>query len=78
MNEIHEELKPWLEHDARYLGLITPQPRGMRDLMWCPHINEPMILEYRDGRPYCRGCGNGNVSSFEAETHVFMGHVCKP
>lgn len=53
-------------------------PKGFRDIMWCPYINEPMILEWRGDEPYCSGCGNDKTSSFEPESHVFICHILKP
>lgn len=67
-----EELYPWKKQNKRK-GIISRKPHGYRDVMWCPYINEPAIIEYRDGKPYCPLC-NGN---FEASTHEFICHIKK-
>jgi hypothetical protein len=72
--ELHEELQDWLRPDGRAVSELGSEPKGYRDLMWCPYINEPAIIEYRDDRPHCVNC-DGN---FEASTHPFMGHIPKP
>ena len=53
--------------------------RGYRDVIWCPFLNEPAILEYRTLKngsrvPDCPNC-NGN---YEPETHEFICHIRKP
>ncbi len=72
--ELPKAIAPWLRGDNRDIAILDAAPKGYRDLMWCPYLNEPAILEYEDGAPHCPNC-NGN---FEAETHVFMGHIHKP
>lgn len=72
---LHPELSGWLlQEGPENLGVLELEPKGFRDLMWCQYLNEPAILEYRDGRPHCPNC-NGN---FEAESHPFLGHIRKP
>jgi hypothetical protein len=67
---MHELLSAWLAQEKR--GWITNEPKGFRDIMWCPYLNEPAILEYKEGKPWCPNCEN-----FEAETHEFIGHIKK-
>lgn len=71
--KLHKKLEYWVEQEKREWEL-TKEPKGFRDLMWCPYLNEPTILEYREGEPYC-GCCDGN---FEAETHEFIAHIKQP
>lgn len=68
--EANPKLQAWFSQEASPYQL-HPTPHGFRDLMWCPLDNEPYILEYRDDEPWCPGC----KSSFEAETHTFIGHI---
>lgn len=73
-HELHHELKDWLNTEDNWVREPGKEPKGFRDLMWCPYLNEPAILEYKDDRPHCPNC-NGN---FEASSHAFMGHIFKP
>jgi hypothetical protein len=71
--ELHPDLQDWLT-DKRPTNGPSFVPKGMRDVMWCPYMNEPMILEYKGDAPTCPGCGD----SFEASTHAFICHINKP
>lgn len=71
---LHADLADWVAQRDRFVYELGKEPTGFRDLMWCPYLNEPAILEYRNDVPSCPNC-NGN---FEAATHVFMGHIKKP
>lgn len=51
--------------------------RGYRDLYWCHRLNEPMIIEYRDGRTYCDCCGQADVVESD-DDHTFIQHITKP
>ncbi len=53
---------------------ISLKPRGFRDIYWCWNLNEPVILEYRDDKPYCVNCS----SELSEDTHVFICSVFKP
>jgi hypothetical protein len=48
-------------------------------LLWCPHLNEPVILEYRgvDAQAHCVGCGTSSTDHLQ-DTHTFIAHVLKP
>lgn len=72
---LHAELEPWTTQ-VRPLpsAVLGENPTGSRDLMWCPYLNEPAILEWKDNKPHCPNC-DGN---FEAVTHTFLGHILKP
>jgi hypothetical protein len=53
---------------------VTFEPKGYRDVIWCPYGNEPTFLSWgRDNLPQCDNC-NGN---WEAETHPFICHILK-
>lgn len=52
---------------------VTFRPLGFRDVMWCPYLNEPAILEWRDNKPHCPNC-EGN---FEPQTHPFICNIQK-
>jgi len=73
--KLHEELERWEKGLPQY---VVYEPKGFRDVMWCPYLNEPAIIEYRDKdgkkEPYCPNC-NGN---FEPESHPFICHILKP
>jgi hypothetical protein len=56
--------------------VITNVPAGSRDLYWCWHLNEPVIIEYREGRSYCTNCRADLLG--DAEEHTFILHVMKP
>lgn len=53
---------------------ISSQRSGSRDIYWCSRLNEPVIIEYKDGEPVCRNCND----VLDDEEHVFLGHVRKP
>ena len=54
---------------------VSYEPKGYRDVHWCPYVNEPYISEYnKDDQPDCPLC-DGN---YEPETHQFICHVYKP
>lgn len=74
MSELHADLIPWLEEGLPINCGLDKESKGFRDLMWCPYLNEPAIIKYKDGKPDCPNCDG----SFEAETHLFMGHIRKP
>jgi hypothetical protein len=71
---VRSKLADWLDERNRAIPELGREPRGFRDLMWCPYLNEPAILEWRNELPHCPNC-DGN---FEASTHAFIGHVGKP
>lgn len=52
---------------------VTYEAKGYRDVIWCPYLNEPAIIEYKDGKPDCHNC-DGN---YEPETHEFICHIEK-
>ncbi len=54
---------------------IGYEPKGYRDIVWCPYGNEPSFLGVdEDGNTDCRAC-SGN---YEEETHPFICHIIKP
>lgn len=53
---------------------VTFTPRGYRDVVWCPYLNEPAILQFKNGKPDCPNC-NGN---YEPGSHMFICNVRKP
>jgi hypothetical protein len=53
---------------------VKYEPRGFYDVFWCPYLNAPAILEYKDDAPTCPNC-EGN---FEAATHSFICNIRKP
>lgn len=63
---------PWSSEEGRP-HRVSFHPKGYRDVMWCPYLNEPAILEWRDGKPHCPNC-NGH---FEGATHLFICHIEK-
>lgn len=75
-----ERFNPW-EGQQGQPECLAYTPKGWRDVMWCPHLNEPIIIEHRGGpdvsEPHCTGCG---VSSFDhiRDTHEFIAHIYKP
>ena len=71
---LHKDLEAWLTELSPRKPILTDAPLGFRDLMWCPYLNEPAILEYSNNKPTCPNC-RGN---FEASTHAFLGHIKKP
>ena len=64
----------WKLPENRSVNELGREPRGFRDLMWCPYLNEPAFVRWTEDGADCPNC-HGN---FEAETHVFIGHVEKP
>lgn len=46
---------------------------GYRDLYWCAHYNEPVIV---DGDGKCSECSAPAVE--DEDGHVFLGHILKP
>lgn len=56
---------------------VTYIAKGYRDVIWCPYLNEPAIIQYKtvgDKRvAYCPNC-DGN---YEPETHEFICHIQK-
>jgi hypothetical protein len=71
--EAYKVLKVW-RAQARASNYPVTEPRGFRDLMWCPYMNEPAIIHWAAYKPYCPNC-HGN---FEPETHPFLLHIAKP
>lgn len=53
---------------------VSFEPKGYRDVIWCPLLNEPGFLEYSHAGPECPNC-QGN---YEPETHPFIVHIEKP
>lgn len=70
---IREKFGDWLLPLNSFVRELGHVPRGTRDLMWCPYLNEPAIIEWDGDNPVCPNCKN-----FEAATHTFMGHISKP
>jgi hypothetical protein len=58
---------------------IENDSKGFRDVYWCWHINEPVVLEYAGSDLLCRNCGTraSNLEDFEDE-HMFIVHIRKP
>jgi hypothetical protein len=54
---------------------IILEAKGWRDLYWCYILNEPVIIEYKDGQPFCTNC-NGNP--LKGQEHSFIFHILKP
>lgn len=57
---------------------VSFEPVGFRDVYWCPRLNEPVILEYRQAvgserEPWCINCG----CPLESD-HAFICHIHKP
>jgi len=50
---------------------LTDSPQGYRDIRWCPYLNEPFIIEYKDDKPNCPNCDD----NYEESTHEFIAHV---
>ena len=74
LEKLHKDLEDWLTQESPSKPILSDTPKGFRDLMWCPYLNEPVILEYKDENPTCPSC----KGSFEASTHWFLGHILKP
>lgn len=53
---------------------VTFEPTGYRDVIWCPYLNEPAIIQYKNGEPDCPNC----PGNYEPETHEFICHILKP
>jgi hypothetical protein len=53
------------------LSWIKPEPKGFRDIYWCPYMNEPVVLKYRNGTndKYCELCDSG------LDHHIFICHI---
>jgi hypothetical protein len=63
-------------------GRVRLEPKGHRDVYWCHINNEPGVLEYRDGVPYCTNC-EGNplepcVDGTPNPIHTFVVGIGKP
>lgn len=72
---LHADLVGWRKQEPPHrLGCLSKEPKGYRDLIWCPYGNEPAVLEYVDGKPYCPNC----LNNFEAMTHGFIAHIKEP
>jgi hypothetical protein len=58
--------------------IVTFVGKGYRDVIWCPYLNEPAILEYVDingiRQPDCPNCNR----NYESSTHIFICHILKP
>lgn len=74
------ERHPDLDEHFAYRGLrksVSFTPEGFRDVIWCPYLNEPAILEYdtlKEGSPpKCPNCEN-----YEPCSHQFICHIRKP
>ncbi len=54
---------------------LTFKPQGYRDVLWCPYLNEPWIMEYnvKTKEVSCPNC-DGN---YEPSTHPFICHINK-
>lgn len=68
----HWNSNPWGDSSG-IPDRVTFHPLGFRDVMWCPYLNEPAILEWRKNKPHCPNC-DGN---FEPQTHPFICHIQK-
>ena len=55
-------------------GMVSFEPKGYRDVVWCPYLNEPAILVYENGEPDCPNCNH----NYEPSTHIFICHIIKP
>ena len=55
---------------------FTYTPTGFRDLYWCGHLNEPVLIEWRDDRSYCVNCKAELLE--DTDSHTFIAHVKKP
>jgi hypothetical protein len=58
---------------------VTFEPKGYRDVHWCPRLNEPVIIQYTGipggsvaDTPSCTNCGEWG------DDHVFICHILKP
>jgi hypothetical protein len=47
---------------------------GYRDVFWCSILNEPAIIEYRQGKAFCDCCDDSPFN----DSHVFICHIHKP
>jgi hypothetical protein len=59
---------------------VTFEPKGFRDVYWCPALNEPFVVEYdlilgspNAGKTVCPYCG-----TLEFSEHTFIAHILKP
>jgi hypothetical protein len=52
---------------------VSFKPRGFRDVIWCPYLNEPAFLTYDDVRLDCPNCNH----NFEVASHPFICHISK-
>ena len=51
---------------------ISFAPKGYRDVIWCPYLNEPTFVEYtQEGYLECPNCNH----NFEVATHKFICHI---
>lgn len=53
---------------------VTFRPMSFRDVYWCHYLNEPIVLEYRNGMRYCHAC-HCNMDS--DDDHSFICHIQK-
>lgn len=70
-------MKPAIINNTWETWNVSFEPKGYRDVVWCPYGNEPAIIgSYGESEKSinCPEC-NGN---FEYSTHPFICHLGKP
>jgi len=59
--------------------LVDFKPHGYRDVIWCPIINEPVIMIYKGDRPHCSLCEmSAEADGGFAEPHPFIVSIIGP
>ena len=57
---------------------VSFEAMGFRDVVWCCYLNEPTIMEYRDGpagrQTFCPNCEHRDP---ERASHHFICHIGK-
>lgn len=79
--DAREEFEEYMK--IRRHEIVTFEPKGFRDVYWCPYLNEPVIVEYRRPSPnkFCVNCSGDidhpGVPPFYSK-HTFICNVGKP
>ncbi len=64
--------------------LVDFEMKGYRDVHWCYILNEPWVIQYRDGHAYCTNCTwlddgeKGQLTEVFLGHHPFICHIYKP
>lgn len=82
IEDAREDVEAYMKERRR--EIVTFEPKGFRDVHWCPYLKEPFIIEYRGpdkksygSIKYCVNCDRLLDDEYEFIDHVFICNIGK-